>query len=176
MDEIDPHIIAGVRRLCGVMAELIEQHEGLLTSLKAKREAFAHADHDAMAACVSCEGAIVMKIEELDRARRQAALSLAARLQIKPRECDVTVSMLLERLPERAGREQLRNQSAALRGLVAKVREQTSLIKEVGESLLSHVRGIAQKIRQAMNQTGVYGRDGRVADPAYALRTVDVRS
>ena len=176
MDDKDPHIIAGMRKLCGVMGDLVEEHQRLLAALTDKREAFTLADDGTMGECIAREAAIIERIEGLDRARRQAAVGLALRLGIKPKEGDVTVAMLVERLPERAGREQLRGQSTVLRGLVQEVRKETSLIKEVGEALLTHVRGLAQRIRQAMSQTGVYGRNGRVAEAAYGVRTVDLRS
>lgn len=163
---LDPERGARLRRL---LADLIEAHEALLEASGAHREAIRRADTEGMLDAQRRVERVCERIAALDGVRQ----GLTA--EIDPDRPDATLSSLAEGLPE-AERAEALERAARLRELILRAHAEQRRLRAATESMLSHVRGIVQQIRQQLNHAGTYGRAGRVEAGATVVTGLDMTS
>ncbi|MFG0328743.1 MAG: flagellar protein FlgN [Phycisphaerales bacterium] len=149
--------------------EMIDAHEALHRALEVKRDAMRRADAPALADAAQREYSVLERIEALDR--RRLELLDAAGISV---EGTGAVRTLLARIPEPDATE-LSERRGRLRGLIEETQSAGEAIRQAADTLRAHVSGIVQRVQFMLNQTGLYGRDGRVGATPAAVSTIDFR-
>jgi hypothetical protein len=158
--------------LCALLEESKALYATLLAQMHARRAALRHADFARFSLLGEEESRCVARLSELDRARAEAARTLAIRIGAGP---TATLGEIAARLPAdiRARVEALRD---ALRALMEEVRRESGVVRQAAEQLSAHMAGILQSVHSALAHANVYSRGGRIAVGANVLSSLDIRS
>ena len=149
-------------------------HEALLS----RRQAVRHADVNALKASTERERSLITDLVTQNAARAASAQRLARDLGLKEHgNTPIPLGAILNRVSSEE-RDALDLVASRLRDRIEDVRNESAVLKHVSESLLTHVRSLAQRLHLAVSRVAVYGRDGRVGNGgATALVTgVDLRT
>ena len=152
-----------------ILRKQVATHEQLLTLLKRKKAALAHADADTMTECCRLENEQLQAVAELEKQR----LTLAAKvtLALDPKApAPLKLGDLAQKLPEpvRGRLLVLRHQA---RQRMEQVRHEVAVTKRATESLMGHIQGLMQTIGSAVTGIGTYNRGGSLPRAATAIST-----
>jgi hypothetical protein len=158
--------------LCTLLEESKALYTALLSQIHARRAAIRLADFARFALLGEEESRCVARLAELDRARAEAARTLAVRVGAGP---TATLGDISSRLPAdlRARLDALRD---GLRALIEEVRRESGVVRQAAEQLSAHMAGILQSVHSALAHANVYSRGGRIAVGANVLSSLDIRS
>lgn len=160
-------------QLLRILTGMEEIHEDLLECLGNKREAVRRADPGALGEANERELRIIGQLMDLDRSRRTAVRQISRATIGEARE-DVPVSDLVGHLPEEV-QSDLLEARGRLRGLVARARDESRILRETCGILRNHVEGLVQRMHGEMSRSKVYGRSGRIENESSACATLDIR-
>jgi hypothetical protein len=142
------------------MQSLINEHKKLLMLVEAHQKAIRALDLKAMEDAGQAQEACRLRIATIETKRRTLALQLmrATRIHGEP-----TVSKLAEMFPQR--REMLLKLRNELRALVEQISSKTHVGAKVAGAVLGHLNTVVRLIAGAVEQAGVYTRQGIPASP-----------
>ena len=173
MNEQDA-ILTIVEELEQILAEQFQGHEQLLELVGRNREAVRRADMAEIKVACELQNVVGQNVAELEKRRLSLVGSLTRQFAPDaPRP--LTVTEIATHL-EPALAERLQARADALRPLVERVREESSVVRQAADALVRHMTGIVQGVHSILSQAQVYGRKGVITGGAECRLCVDVRS
>lgn len=143
-----------IAALESVLSDLVAVHQELLSLVRDHRRAISRADAAAIQECLSRQGMLGVRAQELEVRRREVIGSIAGSSTVK-------ISDVAECLTgESRGRMLIL--AERLRRTLAEVQRENGVIRAATSSLLSHIDGLMQQVARALSRAGTYGRQGRV--------------
>ncbi|MHC4429989.1 MAG: flagellar protein FlgN [Planctomycetota bacterium] len=167
-------ILRTVAELERVLQAQHQGHEQLLDQVRRNREAVRRADMEAIQEICARQNAVGQQLAELEKERLALVGSLTSKLAPEAAR-PLTVAEITARL-EPGAAERLQARADALRPLVARVREESSVVRQAAEALARHMTGIVQVVHSVLSRAPVYGRRGEITGSTPHRMCVDVRS
>ena len=168
------NILSAVADLERVLEAQLRGHEQLLEQVRRNREAVRRADMKAIREICGQQNAVGQSLTELEKERLALVGCLTRQLAPEAKH-PLTVTEITTRL-EPGAAERLQARADALRPLVERVRDESSVVRQAAEALARHMTGIVQVVHSVLSRTQVYGRKGQITDGAPCRVCVDVRS
>lgn len=167
-------ILATVAELERVLEQQHRGHEMLLEQVRRNCDAVRRADMEAIREICAAQNAVGQGLAELEK-RRLALVGSLTRALAPDAARPLTVAEITARL-EPGEAERLQARAEALRPLVARVREESSVVRQAAEALARHMTGIVQVVHSVLSRAPVYGRTGEITGGDTRRMCVDVRS
>ncbi|MEM9883384.1 MAG: flagellar protein FlgN [Planctomycetota bacterium] len=169
---MDKTTLTQIERLTALLDQCVERQGQLLSLLKRKRDAMRRGEDAAMADLTRAENAVVQAVSELEKSRLRLIAELTQRLAPTADE-PLRMRELAERLPEPwRGRVLLKRQK--LVEAITAVRDETSVVRRAGESLVGHVNGLIRTIGVAARGGAAYGQSGRLSQEPARMGRLDI--
>jgi chromosome segregation ATPase len=167
-------ILGTVAELERVLEAQHRGHEQLLDQVRRNREAVRRADMEAIQEICAQQNAVGQDLAELEKERLALVGSLTRELAPEATR-PLTVAEVAASL-EPGAAERLQARAEALRPLVARVRDESSVVRQAAEALARHMTGIVQVVHSVLSRAPVYGRKGEITGGTPQRMCVDVRS
>lgn len=144
-----------ISELEGLLQQLIAEHQKLLRFVEVHQLAMRAMDLKAMDIAANQQEACRLRIATIDNKRRLLVVVLARQVNMQG---EPTVSRLAEAYPQR--RTELLALREQLRGAITDVSSKTHVAGKLAGAVLGHLNTVVRVIAGAVEQAGVYTRQG----------------
>ncbi len=150
-----PHVAQEpVAALEAVLTELTLVHEELLDLVREHRRGISGNDSAAIQECLSRQGILGVRANQLERRRHAIVQSLSGKAR-------ATIADVAATLPADDG-QRITMLAARLREVLSEIQRENSVVRAATQSLASHIDGLMQQVARALSRAGTYGRQGKV--------------